>query len=117
VTVAGEFAFASVNDAGHCVQAYLLKGTRLICGDTEIVLPKPASKVAVTNISDQTFHLDKPLKSPANVRGAYLLVGQEPRTGFEISEATEKTITVRDYPAIACDEATVLHSGWMQKTP
>ncbi len=114
VTVAGEFAFVSVNDAGQCVQAYLLKGTRLICGNAEIVLPEPASKVAVTSVSDQTFHLDK---SPKNVGGAYLLAGREPRTGFEIAEATEKTITVRDYPAIACDEATVLHSEWVQKTP
>lgn len=46
------------------------------------------------------------------VIGSYVLAGASPRTGFEIEAATQREIVVRDYPALGCEEMTVLYAGW-----
>ncbi|MDA0746237.1 MAG: heparinase II/III family protein [bacterium] len=112
VTVAGEFAFVSMDGEGNCVQAYLLKGTRLVCGKEEIVLAEAATTVKVERVEDRTFHLAGSVEA---VEGSYVLVGMDPRTGFEIESVMADAITVRAYPVVSCDEVTVLHSGWVEK--
>ncbi|MFH1574698.1 MAG: heparinase II/III family protein, partial [Acidobacteriota bacterium] len=112
VTAAGQFAFVSVDDRGCAVQGYLLNGARLACGDLQIALPEPNTTLKVRSVADRTFHLAEPQPSPPAARGSYLLVGEDPRTGFEVESAEADAITVRDYPAIACDEVTVLNARW-----
>ena len=49
---------------------------------------------------------------PASLAGtrAYLLAAD---TGFEIESTAGNAVTVRDYPAVACDRATVLNSAYV----
>ena len=124
VTVTGQFAVVSLDTAGHALQAYLLNGTVLRCGQTELSLSAPSTTLPVASVSERTFHLAEPLPTGMAPAGTYLLAdgamplaeGQpRPRTGFEIESATENSITVRDYPPIPCDEVTILHSVWMQR--
>ena len=117
VTVSGQFAFVSVDDQGRAVQAYLLNGVRLSCGDLQIVLPEPSATLKVRSVADRTFYLAEPLTTPPPARGSYLLAGGAPQTGFEIESATPDAITVRDYPAIPCDKVTLLNSRWMHIEP
>ena len=117
VTVAGQFGFVSVDDQGKAVQGYLLNGTVLRCGDLQISLAEASTKLKVQSVEDRTFHLAEPLPDPQAVVGSYLLAGEAPRTGFEIASATEGAITVRDYPAIVCDEVRILNSGWVGVGP
>ncbi|MFB3105288.1 MAG: hypothetical protein ACE1ZA_10195, partial [Pseudomonadales bacterium] len=114
VTVAGEFAFVSVDDQGRAIQGYLLNGTALTCGDLQITLPEANTTLKVQSVDDRTYHLAEPLSDPQVVIGSYVLVGESPRTGFEIASATQREITVRDYPAVVCDEVTVLNAGWVR---
>jgi len=111
VTVAGQFAFVSVDSQEHAVFGYLLNGVSLECGELQIALPEPNTTLKVQSVADRTFHLAEPLSAPPATRGSYLLAGQAPRTGFEIESAAGDAITVRDYPALACDEVTLLNSG------
>ncbi len=115
VTVAGQFAFVSVDDEGHAIQGYLLNGSRLACGDLEIVLPEPAATLKVRGTEDRIFHLAEPLAADAATVGSYVLAGRDPQTGFEVESTSGDAITVRDYPAIACDEVTILNSGWVER--
>ena len=115
VTAVGQFAFVSVNDQG--VQGYLLNGTALTCGDLKISLTEASTTLKVQSVTDRIFHLAEPLQNPQAVIGSYLLAGESPQTGFEIASATENAITVRDYPAIACDEVRILNSAWAQVAP
>ena len=126
VTVAGQFAFVSVDDQGRAIQAYLLSGASLACGELKISLPEPNTTLKVRSVSNRTFHLADPLPPGLVVSGSYLLAcGPEPmsekaprpRTGFEIESTTADSITVREYPAIECDEVTVLHSRWLRLEP
>lgn len=117
VSVAGQFAFVSVDDQGCAVQGYLLNGTSLECGDLQISLPEPHTTLEVRSVADRTFHLAGPLPDPPPATGSYLLAGEAPRTGFEIASAAGDAITVRDYPAIACDEVTVLNARWLRVGP
>ncbi|HLA41780.1 MAG TPA: hypothetical protein VJ417_17385, partial [Candidatus Glassbacteria bacterium] len=117
VATAGQFAFVSVDDRGRAVQAYLLNGTHLECGDLRIALPQPNTILKVRSVAGRTFHLAEPLPPLLAVRGSYLLAGQPLRTGFEVESAAVDTIAVRDYPAISCDEVTVLNSRWLRIEP
>ena len=117
VTAAGQFAFVSVDHQGHAVQGYLLNGVSLECGDLQIALPEPNTTLKVRAVADRTFHLAESLLTPAAARGSYLLAGEDPRTGFEVESAAADAITVRDYPAIECDEVKVLNSGWSRVEP
>jgi hypothetical protein len=123
VSAAGQFAFVSVDDQGRAVQAYLLGGASLACGDLKISLPNPSATLEVGSVSDRTFYLAEPLPSGLAANGAYLIArGPEPisekaprpQTGFEIESTSSNSITVRDYPAIKCEEVTVLSSKWLQ---
>ncbi len=113
VTVAGQFGFVSVDDQGEAVQGYLLNGTVLGCGDLQISLAEASTRLKVQSVEDGTFRLAEPLPDAQAVVGSYLLAGEAPQTGFEIASASEDAITVRDYPAIVCDEIRVLNSGWV----
>ena len=97
----------------RATQGYLLNGTVLTCGDFQISLPAPSTTLRVRSIEGQTFYLADPLPAPETVVASYALVGDAPRTGFEIASASENSITVRDYPAIPCEEITVLNSKWV----
>ncbi|MSS70564.1 MAG: hypothetical protein EXS64_03645 [Candidatus Latescibacteria bacterium] len=125
VGAAGELAFVSVDDAGNVVQAYLLAGTRLQCGDMDITLPEATPTLRVASVSDRTIHLERPAPGGLAARGAYLLArgpapgdAQTPTTlpvtGFEIESTCGKTITVRDYPVFECSEVTLLNSKWIE---
>ncbi len=116
-TASGSFAFASVDDAGRATQAYLLDGTGLACGDLKVTLPEPHTPLRVRSVADRTFHLADPLPPGRAVDGSYLLAGASPQTGFEIESAGAESISVRDYPAIACDRITLLHSRWVSGRP
>ena len=115
VTAAAQFAFVSVNDQG--VQGYLMNGTELICDNLEISLKEPDTTLKVQSVEESVFHLAEPLQNPQTVVGSYLLAGESPQTGFEIASATENAITVRDYPAITCDEVRILNSAWAHVAP
>ena len=124
-TVAGELGFVSTDDKGRAVQGYMLNGTLLACGDLKIALPTPSATLKVRSTADRTFHLAEPLPSKLPAGGSFLLAcgpaqtrpdPKAPRvqTGFEIESTTADSITVRDYPVIACDEITVLNSCWLR---
>ena len=115
VSLAGRFGFASVDEQGRAVRAYLLSGTELTCGDLSISLPAASTTLNVRSVSGQTFLLAEPVPDPGGITGTYLLAGEAPQTGFEIESATEYAITVRDYPAIPTETVTILNSGWAGK--
>lgn len=125
VTVAGRFALVSLDAAGCVTQAYLLNGTGIECGQTQITLPSAGTTLRVASVSDRTLHLAEPLPPAMAPAGTYLLADgampleegrPRPRTGFEIESTTADSITVRDYPPVACDEVTILHSVWMRQS-
>ena len=115
VTAAAQFAFVSVKDQG--VQGYLLNGTVLTYGNLKISLTEASTTLKVQSVEESVFHLAEPLQNPQAVIGSYLLAGESPQTGFEIASATENAITVRDYPAITCDEVRILNSTWAHVAP
>ncbi len=117
VAMTGQFGFVSVNGHGEAVQAYLLNGSSLEYGKMRLDLASPNTTVKVRATADRTFELAEPLPVTLAAGGSYLLVGETPRTGFEIEATTADSITVRDYPAIACDELTILHSTWLEFKP
>ena len=117
VTVTGQFAFVSVDGRGRVVQAYLLNGSSLECGKTQLSLAAPNTTLKVRSTADRTFHLAEPVPPTLAASGSYLLAGEAPRTGFEMESTTADSITVRDYPVIACDEVTVLHAAWLSLEP
>ncbi len=109
VTVSGEFSVVSVDDDGGVMQAYLLNGTRCSCGDMTLESSEPNRNLEVISVEDRTFHLGEKLDRLPEA-GSYLLAGEIARTGFEIESATQRSITVRDYPAIECNAITILNS-------
>ena len=122
VTVAGEFAWVSVDDEGRVLGAYLLAGTELAFGDTRLELPEATTTLRVASVEDRTFHLAEPLPADLTANAWFALAeGPEPmtpdsprpRTGFEIESADTESITVRDYPVLDCDEVTILHAAWL----
>lgn len=108
ITMSGRFGFASVDAEGNLIRAYLLNGTKLLCGDRGISLAEARFPLKVTSVEGRIFRLAESIPSNLKLRGAYLLAGE---TGFEIESTTAKSITVRDYPAIECDVVTVINSG------
>jgi hypothetical protein len=112
VTMAGRFGFVSLSPDGKVVQAYLLEGTRLECGETKLRLSEGRTALKVASVGGRTFHLVEAVQAPAPRAGAYLLAGD---TGYEIESTAEKSITVRDYPAVECGEVAVLNSVWLGK--
>jgi len=108
VTLSGQFGFVSLDADGNLLAAYLLGGTLLRCGKTEITLPRAVVPLKVKSVEDRTYHLGQAVPPELAGKGAYLLAGP---TGYEIESVGEASITVRDYPAIDCDEVRILNSA------
>jgi len=111
VELSGRFGFVSVDDDEKLLTAYLLDGTRLSRGQTEITLPKATTHLKVASVAGRTFRLSEPLPQGQRTEGLYLLAGE---TGYEVESATKNSITVRDYPAIDCKEIRILNSRWVE---
>lgn len=111
VTLRGQFGFVSVDANGKVLKAYVLNGTGVSCGEVELELPSANVTLAVKAVEGNTFKLAESLPEGLAATGCYLLAGT---TGFEIETMDESSITVRDYPAIECDEVTVLNSAWVE---
>ena len=56
----------------------------------------------------RTFRLAEALPEPGSLPGTWLLAAD---TGYEVETASERSITVRDYPAVPCDEVRLLGAG------
>ena len=108
LSIVGHFAFASVNDGGSLLRAYLLRGTELRCNGHVLTLDKSEVSLDVARVTDSTYHLRNAVPDPDTLPGGYLLCGD---TGYEIEDATEVSITVRDYPATECDSVTLLKAA------
>ena len=106
LTVQGQFGFVSRDASGKPQQAYLLAGTRLHCGDVELTLDSATTRLNVESVDGRTVHLSDVLPDGLAAPGGYILAGG---TGYEIESVGQRTITVRDYPIIECDEITLLH--------
>ena len=105
----GQFGFVSRDASGEARRAYLLAGTQLHCGDMELALDTATTRLAVRSVEDRTFHLVDISPNGLATPGEYVLADG---TGYEIQSVGERTITVRDYPIIECDEITLLHAAW-----
>ncbi len=114
VTLAGRFGFVSLAPDGALLQGYLLDGTELSCGGTALGIPVDRFEVPVEGVEGRTYHLGRPLPTDIMPTGAYVLAGD---TGYEVETCTEDTITVRDYPAIECEQLTLLNSLWFEARP
>ena len=112
VELSGRFGFVSVDGNDRVQATYLLAGTRLSHGQTEITLPKATTPLKVASVAGRTYRLGEPLPQGQRTEGLYLLAGE---TGYEIESATRDSITVRDYPAIDCEEIRILNSRWEGK--
>ena len=108
LSVTGQFAFASVDDGGALLRAYLLRGTELRCNGHALAIDSAEISLEVTGVSDRTYHLGSAVPDSDSLPGTYLLCDD---TGYEIEAATEESITVRDYPATECDAVTLLNSA------
>lgn len=113
VSITGQFAYASIDNQGNLQQAYLLCGTELRCGSHTLTLSQAQTPLDVTSVDNRTYHLSQTVPDPNNLPGTYLLAAD---TGYEIESASEKSITVRDYPAIACDRITLLNAATFDLT-
>jgi hypothetical protein len=98
----------SRNGDGRVRRAYLLAGTQLRCGEVELTLPAATTCLKVDSVEGRTFHLTDDLPPALVTPGRYVLAD---RTGYETESTGERTITVRDYPAIECDAITLLHEA------
>lgn len=108
LSVTGQFAFASVDDGGALLRAYLLRGTELKCNGLALTPDRSEVSLEVARVSDRTYTLHNAVPDPETLPGAYLLCGD---TGYEIEDATEVSITVRDYPATECGTVTLLKAA------
>ena len=106
VSVTGRFGFASVDAAGRLLRAYLLDGTELRCGGEILRIPEGQTALKVTSVEGRTFQLTADAPGDRDLRGTYLLTGD---TGYEIEAVSRRSITVRDYPAIACETVRLLN--------
>jgi len=114
VTMTGHFGFVSVAPDGQVLWAYLLDGTKLSCGATEISLPAATMALKVASVDDRTFNLEEDVPADLRAQGTYLLAAD---SGYEIESHAERSVTVRDYPAIECDHVLILNSVWFEKLP
>ena len=112
VLLRGHFGFASVGADGKVLQAYVLNGTRLRCGDAELAVAQPNTRLNITSVEGRTFRLAEPLPADRPSPGTYLLAA---KTGYEIESATADSITVRDYPATPCKQITILNAAWSKR--
>ncbi len=123
-SVAGEFAFVSVDSKGRALQGYLLSGSGLECDELQVELPEPSTTLPVRSVSGRTYHLSEPVPEALALPGSYLLAtgpqrrlgdhdAPYPQTGFVIESATADSIKVRDYLVFECDEVTLLNSRWI----
>lgn len=110
VTLNGRFGFVSVDGNGKVLQAYLLAGTKLSCGQTKMTLPEAMIPLQVKSVAGRTFRLSENLPRGLRAEGLCLLAGE---TGYEIESAAEDSITVRDYPAIDCEKIKILNARWV----
>ena len=108
VTMAGTFGLTTVDLSGRLTRAYLLDGTLLECGGKGIRLDAATISLNVSRVEGRTFHLAEFLHGSLDLKGKYILAGE---TGFEIESHTGSSITVRDYPAIGCENITIINSG------
>ena len=108
VSMQGRLGFVSVKPDGKVERAYLLDGTSLICGETSLALPSGQTVLKVASTQDRTFHLAEDLPTDREWIGSTVLADD---TGWEIESTTARSITVRDYPAVACDEVRILNSS------
>ena len=126
ITVAGRFAYVSVDTAGQMLEGYLLAGTHLDYNGVRLELEHPTTALRVASTSGSTYHLAEPLADGIAASGGYLIADgpaslnadtPRPRTGFEIESVGVDSITVRDYPVPECDEITILNSAWVKIEP
>lgn len=108
VTMTGRFGFASVDGKGNLVRAFLLDGTELRCGGKKVSIPKARMSLRVASVQGRTFSLAEDAPKSALTVGAYLLAGN---TGWEVESVAERSITVRDYPAMPCERVEALGMG------
>ena len=107
VSITGQFAFASIDNQGILQRAYLLCGTELRYGSHTLTLSQAQTPLDVTSVDNRTYHISQTLSEPDTLPGTYLLCAD---TGYEIESASEKSITVRDYPTTACDRIVLLNA-------
>ena len=112
ITLAGRFAFVSIGANANPQQAYLLAGLRLACGGIEINLPTPTIPLDVESVTDRTFHLAENLPPNLNLPGKYVLAAD---TGYEIESTTQRSVTIRDYPAVDSSDVKILRSAWLER--
>ena len=105
VSIEGRFGFASVDDGGNPRRAYLLCGTTLRCGSRTLTLDRAQVPLVVASVEGRTFRLAEPVPEPETLPGTWLLAAD---TGYEVESAAERSITVRDYPAVPCGEVRLL---------
>jgi hypothetical protein len=105
--MAGRFGFASVDAEGKTLRAYLLDGTELVCGEERLELSQGQTPLKVASVEGRTYHLAEDVPGDRALAGTYLLADE---TGYEIKSAAARTITVRDYPAVECDEVKLLNA-------
>ena len=108
IVMAGRFGFASVDSKGRLLRAYLLNGTELRCGERRLTLSRSRIPLRVVSVEGRTFSLEEDIPKDMPPVGAYLLAGG---TGYEIESTGRRSVTVRDYPALACEVVEVLNSA------
>ena len=113
VSITGQFAYASIDNQGILQRAYLLCGTELRCGSHTLTRSQAQTPLDVTSVDNRTYHLSQTLPEPDTLSGTYITAAD---TGYEIESASEKSITVRDYPAIACDRISLLNAATFDLT-
>ena len=105
VSIEGRFGFASVDGEGNLRRAFLLCGTTLECGGRSLRLDRAQVPLEVASAAGRTFRLAEALPDPETLPGTWLLAAD---TGYEVESASERSITVRDYPAVPCGEIRLL---------
>ena len=108
ISITGQFAYASIDNQGNLQRAYLLCGTELRCGSHILTLSQAQTPLDVTSVDNRTYYISQTVPEPDTLPGTYLLAAD---TGYEIESASEKAITVRDYPATACDRIVLLNAA------
>ncbi|MHB9027775.1 MAG: heparinase II/III domain-containing protein [Candidatus Latescibacterota bacterium] len=108
VSMTGAFGYISLDARGNVVHSLLADGTSLQHGNLDLRLPEPHSEFRVASAEGRTFHLEKPVLPGTVKPGAFLLAGE---TGYEIESVKGAEITVRDYPALACETIRVINTA------
>lgn len=112
VSMQGQFGFVSLSAEKQVLDACLVAGTGLTCGESRIALKESKTALKVDRVEGRTFYLrDK--RPPHACEPGSILLAQD--TGFEIEASGKRWIRVRDYPAMACDEVVLLHSATLAR--